>query len=389
MTGAPGAPVPRPGPLDRMVEFAGFLRARELDVDPGSLVEAARALDVLGTGSRRDARAAMRACLCRDARSFRRFDALFDAFWRPFGDEETADAVGDGPGSGAVAAVVAGQRLLGMAGTSEKAKSYEETFGAGDFKALSLADFRFVFDGAELRAIEALVDRMARRARRRATRRARPAPAGGRIDLRRSLRASLAHGGHLVEPRFRRPRRRLERFVLLLDVSQSMDVYARLFLRFARVVMTVFDESDAFAFNTDLLALGRGRRSLTEADLERVVNREAKGWLGGTRISASLERFEAEHGRRLLGPRTTLVVFSDGCDTAKPEALAATVERVARRAGRLVWVNPLLGRFEAGELDRYMDPVAVHVDEYVSAHNLRSLEGLERALLGTGRRRAR
>ena len=382
MSGDPAAASARPGPLDRMVEFAAFLRARELDVDPGSLVEAARALDALGIGSRREARAAMRACLCRDAVSFRRFDALFDAFWRPFGGEGEPDAAGDGPGPGAIATVVPEQRLLGMAGTSEKAKAYEEVFGAGDFKALSLADFRFVFDGAELRAIEALVDAMARRARRRATRRARPALAGARIDLRRSLRASLAHGGHLVEPRFRRPRRRIERFVLLLDVSQSMDVYARLFLRFARVLMTVFDETDAFAFNTDLLALGRGRRSLREADLERVMNREAKGWLGGTRIRASLERFEAEHGRRLLGPRTTLAVFSDGCDTARPEALAATVERLGRRVGRLVWVNPLLGRFEPGEADRFMDPVAVHVDEYVSAHSLASLGALERALTG-------
>lgn len=374
----------RTGPADRLVAFAEFLRRRELDVDPGALVEAARALEVLGTGSRREARAAMRACLCRDVVSFRRFDALFEAFWRPVGESETPADGREGPGDGAVLTVVDGQRLLGMAGTSEVAKSYEEVFGAGDFKALSLADFRFVFDGTQLRAIEALVDAMARRARRRATRRARPARAGTRIDLRRSLRASLAHGGHLVEPLLRRPRRRFRRFVLLLDVSQSMDVYARLFLRFARVVMTVFDRTDAFAFNTDLLALGRGGAGLTEADLERVINREAKGWLGGTRISASLERFEAEHGRRLLDARTTLVVFSDGCDTARPEELARVVARLARRAGRLVWVNPLLGRFEPGEADRFMDPVAVHVDEYVSAHSLASLPRLERALTGRG-----
>ena len=380
----PGAG-PDATPLDRLTGFARFLRERELDVDPGSLVEAARALDVVGTGSRREARAALRACLCRDAASFARFDDLFDAFWRPAGDEVEPVPGGDGPGGGSIATVVPEQRLLGMAGTSEKAKAYEEVFGAGDFKALSLADFRFVFDGAQLRAIESLVDVLARRARRRATRRTRVARTGHRPDLRRSLRASLAHEGDLVELAYRRPARRLERFVLLLDVSQSMDVYARLFLRFVRVLMTVFDRSDAFAFNTDLLFLGRGRRSLLESDLERVLNREAKGWLGGTKIAASLVRFEAEHASRLLDSRTTLVVFSDGCDTAKPAELAEVVERLHRRAGRLVWVNPLLGRFEAGEADRYMDPVAAHVDEYVSAHSLASLGRLERALLRTGR----
>ena len=376
---------PAATPLDRLTDFARFLRERELDVDPGSLVEAARALDVVGTGSRREARAALRACLCRDGASFARFDDLFDAFWRPAGDESEPVGGENGAGRGVTATVVPEQRLLGMAGTSEKALAYEEVFGAGDFKALSLADFRFVFDGAQLRAIEALVDVLARRARRRATRRTRISRTGHRPDLRRSLRASLAHEGDLVELACRKPARRLGRFVLLLDVSQSMDVYALLFLRFVRVLMTVFDRSDAFAFNTDLLLLGRGRRSLLESDLERVLNREAKGWLGGTRIAASLARFEAEHAPRLLDSRTTLVVFSDGCDTAKPAELAEVVERLRRRAGRLVWVNPLLGRFEAGEADRYMDPVAVHVDEYVSAHSLASLDRLERALAGTGR----
>ncbi len=368
------------GPLDRLTGFGAYLRAARVPVDTGSLLEAARALDTLGTGSRREARAAMRACLCREPDAFRRFDALFDAYWRADGDAQPGAPGGDGPSP--VATLVPEQRLLGMAGTSEKAKAFEEVFGAGDFKALSLADFRFVFDGEQMRAIEALIDAMARRARRRVTRRTRVAARGPRPDIGRSLRASLAHQGQLVELRYRRPAKRLDRFVLLLDVSQSMDVYARLFLRFVRVLMTVFDRSDAFAFNTELLALGRGRRSLRESDLERVMNRHAKGWLGGTRIRASLDAFEREHARRLLDARTTLVVFSDGCDTATPEALADTVERLRRRAGRLVWVNPLLGRFEPGEADRWMDPVAVHADEYVSAHSLASLPILERALLG-------
>lgn len=373
------------GPLDRLVGFGAYLRSARLPVDTGSLLEAGRALDAVGTGSRREARAALRACLCREPDAFRRFDALFDAYWRPGTDEPDAPGgPNDGPGAGAVATIVPEQRLLGMAGTSEKALAFEEVFGAGDFKALSLADFRFVFDAAQMRAIEAMVDAMARRARRRATRRTRIAARGPRPDIGRSLRASLAHQGHLVDLRYRRPARHLDRFVLLLDVSQSMDVYARLFLRFVRVLMTVFDRSDAFAFNTELLELGRGRRSLRESDVEAVMNRHAKGWLGGTRIRGSLEAFEARHARRLVDARTTLVVFSDGCDTATPDELAATVARLARRAGRLVWVNPLLGRFAAGEADRFMDPVAVHVDAYVSAHSVASLATLGQVLTRRG-----
>jgi uncharacterized protein with von Willebrand factor type A (vWA) domain len=173
----------------------------------------------------------------------------------------------------------------------------------------------------------------------------------------------------------------LRRFVLLLDISQSMDVYARLFMRFARVLMTVFQRSDAFVFNTDLSELGRGHARLSEEDFERVLNQFGKGWLGGTRIAESLQRFNEHHLMRCVDSKCTVLIFSDGCDTATPTQLAMQVAKIQRRCSKLVWVNPLLGRFEPGEADRYMDPVVPCIDRYCSAHNLHSLIELEREIL--------
>lgn len=366
----------------RINDFAEFLRANDVSVDPGTVVDMQRVAAMGFMQSRVQLIRATRSCVCRHARDWQRYDALFDTFWRA--DGESLDATGDkGEGADNASMTLAGQqRLLGMAGTSEKQRQEEEFFGAGDFKALSLADFRFVFDHRQIREIELLVDRLARQAKKRLSRREYTSSKGCVIDLRKSLRQSLRYSGQPVDLRFSRKRQRLHRFVLLLDISQSMDVYARLFLRFSRILMTVFQRSDAFFFNTELNELGRGHSRLNEADFERVLNRHGKGWMGGTRIAQSLESFVDYYMTRRVDSRTIVVIFSDGCDTDAPERLADVTRTIQRRCGKLIWVNPLLGRFEPGEADLYMDPVVPFTDRYCSAHNLQSLIELERHLLG-------
>jgi uncharacterized protein with von Willebrand factor type A (vWA) domain len=367
--------------LQRINDFAQFLRANKLIVDTGSLLD----LHHLASGShihtRQDYRCATRACICRCPRDWHRFDALFDAFWQAVDEplvlaprnEETRSAVNITSSSK--------QRMVGLAGTSEKQQQVEEYFGAGDFKALSLADFRFVFNQCQMRAIERLVERAARRAKRRVSRREVLSHRGSKIDLRKSFRSSLRYAGRPVDLSFRRKKPRLRRFVLILDISQSMDVYARLFMRFTRILMATFHRSDAFVFNTDLSKLGSGHTRLSEADFERVLNRLGKGWLGGTRIAQSLGTFIDNHMMNCVDNKTTVLIFSDGCDTAKPVELAERVKIIRRCAGKLVWVNPLLGRFEPGEVDKFMDPVVPYIDCYLSAHNLDSLMTLEQELL--------
>jgi len=368
-------------PLDRLADFFQYLRANDLPVDNSAVLDVHRLAELGLLADRGRFRHASRACLCRCVDHWQRYDRLFDIWWKPTGQEIDSDGLDDTHDSQANASVVAEQRLLGMAGTSEKQKQEEEFFGAGDFKALSLADFRFMFDPRQMQRIEIMVDEIARRALRRIVRRQRISHRPGQVELRRTLRQSLRYQGLPVELRYRRPARKLQRFVLLLDVSQSMDVYAKLFLRFTRILLSVFHRSEAFAFNTELIELGQGHHRLTESDFEHALNLTSKGWLGGTKISESFEHFNHAHLKRLVDTRTTLVIFSDGCDTAKPERLAAAVEPMQARARRLIWVNPLLGRFEEGQANRWMDPVEPYVDRYLSAHNLESLMILERELL--------
>ena len=369
----------------RLQDFAEFLRANDMPVNTDTLLlwYAVAAMGYAQT--RTQFRLSTRSCTCCSPAQWKRFDALFDTYWHPDGEPLSAgtDNEKQGVNNDQSLSMAGQQKLLGMAGTSEKQRQEEEFFGAGDFKALSLADFRFVFNPRQIRVLERLIERVARQARKQYSRREIPGSKRGHaIDLRRTMRQSLRYCGQPVDLRYMRKRQRLHRFVLLLDISQSMDVYARLFLRFTRILLTVFQRSDAFVFNTELNELAQGYARLSEADLERVLNMHGKGWLGGTRIAQSLEAFVNTHLNRRVDNKTTVLIFSDGCDIDPPERLAAVVADIQRRAGRLIWVNPLLGRFDPGEADPYMDPVSPYVDHYCSAHNLDSLLALESILLG-------
>jgi uncharacterized protein with von Willebrand factor type A (vWA) domain len=62
-------------------------------------------------------------------------------------------------------------------------------------------------------------------------------PRQGRPDLRRTIHAALRAGGEAISPRYREPGERLRRLVLLLDVSGSMEPYARALLRFVQAAV--------------------------------------------------------------------------------------------------------------------------------------------------------
>jgi len=74
------------------------------------------------------------------------------------------------------------------------------------------------------------------------------------------------------------------------------------------------------------------------------------------------------------------IVLSDGWDTGEPEVLSDALRAIHRRAGRVVWLNPLLGSPSYKPLTRGMQAALPHIDVFAPAHNLASLEALGRHL---------
>jgi uncharacterized protein with von Willebrand factor type A (vWA) domain len=77
-------------------------------------------------------------------------------------------------------------------------------------------------------------------------------------------------------------------------------------------------------------------------------------------------------------PRLAVViVISDGYDTDPPEALAAELAWLKRRARRLVWLNPLLGWEDYAPVARALAVTLDYIDCFAAAHSLASLAALE------------
>ena len=365
---------------ERLIDFAEFLRSKRYSCSVGTMLDLANVASTGSLSSPVHLKHACKPCVCQTPDQWQRFDNLFDLYWRAL------DAVGDElndtePGSDPGSTTVTQNRLVGFSAASSDKETANSETGAGDFKTLSLADFRFVFDRKQMQLIEQLVDSLVKQIKRQRRRRTRNSHKYGAIDMRRSLRSALQHNGRVAQLAYKQPEKRLPSMVLLLDVSQSMEVYSKLFLRFTRQLMTEFDQAHAFAFNTNLFEIGRGHQHLKEADFEKIMNDHGKGWLGGTQIAASFEQFNAAHLQRLVSSKTTVVIFSDGHDTAKPEMLVPQLQKLHRRAKKIIWVNPLLGREPEGTPDPKMAHVLPWVTAYCSGHNLHALKLLQQHLV--------
>ncbi|MFL5799422.1 MAG: vWA domain-containing protein [Actinomycetota bacterium] len=228
----------------------------------------------------------------------------------------------------------------------------------------------------EQRTAAALIRRLRLRGPRRSSRRTRPASKGPRFDLRQTLRRSLRTEGEPMRRAWRATRTRRRPIVLILDVSGSMAPYSRALLLFAHAAMASGARVEAFVFGTELSRVTPHLRVRDpEAALER-IGRTVRDWEGGTRIGDSLRALLDVWSQRSALRGATVVVCSDGLERGDPVVLARQIERLHRLAHRLIWVNPLKGSPRYEPLARGIAAALPFVDEFVSGHNIQSLESL-------------
>ncbi len=374
-----------PAPRDlsaAMVGFGAVLRSQGLPVTLVQVTDAVRALAHVDLADREEVRLALRALFVGRPEELPVFDHCFDAFWRaqvelepapgglataPAGDEDAAAAL---PTSGQKRDTLA----LETWGEEEDADPGEPLGvpGVSEREALVGQDFS-TFTADQLEEVYRLTLQIARRLARRLSRRRRPAARRGPVDLRRSLRASLSRGD-LIELRHRRRKRRKVRLILICDVSGSMDLYSRFLLQFLFAMQNVFGRVETFTFSTRLTRVTEHLRGRSYRQILRRLT-EVRDWSGGTRIGASIAQFNRDWGH-LVDRRTIVVILSDGWDTGEPELLAGELLRIKRRAGRVLWLNPLLGNPSYEPLTRGMAAALPYLDHFAAAHNLAALRDL-------------
>jgi uncharacterized protein len=362
-----------------VVDFVDRVRSEGLGVPPGSAVEYGRALGALQSTQLSSLYWAGRATLVRRPDDIAPYDRAFAAFFAgadgapvrrlsvpvelhvdtpedPEGDDPQQECDEDESSEGEV-------RVLRWSATELlRHKDLSEC------TADELAEAHRLM--ADLRVHAAL-----RRSRRwkKSTSRHRRHP-----DLRRTVARSLRTGGEVVRPAASERGERPRRLVLLLDVSGSMEPYARALARFAHAAVAARKRGqvEVFALGTRVTRISH---ELATHDPDAALRRAADAvadWAGGTRLGEGMRTFNDRWGVRGLARGAVVVVLSDGWDRGDPTLLGSELARLRRVAYRLVWVNPLKASPGFAPLAQGMAAALPHVDEFVEGHSVASLEAL-------------
>jgi uncharacterized protein with von Willebrand factor type A (vWA) domain len=226
----------------------------------------------------------------------------------------------------------------------------------------------------EIRAVEEAVAPLAKRLATRLSQRRRHGKRG-RLDVRRTIRRSLAHGGAMLEPSFRPPRVAKPEIVLLCDVSGSMATFARFTLQLTHAIRSELSNVRSFAFIDgvdEVTALFRPGADFeaalsamaTEADLVRGD--------GHSDYGRAFAEFVERYGPAIT-PRTTLIVTGDARTNFREPGAEAFAELV-ERARAVFWLNPERKRYwNTG--DSVMTTYAELCDEVEEVRSLAQLEG--------------
>lgn len=316
-----------------------------------------------------------RACLITRGEQIPVYDEIFDLVFRRHRERLHTESISSGTRY-EVAPIVRAPEGDGDGANAEESPS---TLLASRIEGLRDKDFAKLAPD-ERRALEAAIAALRVLPPSRRSRRTEPVRRGGYPDLRRSIRGSMRTQGEIVHRSWRDVSRRPRRLVLLLDVSKSMSAYARALLFFAHALRRADAKVEIFCFGTRIT---RVTQPLGQSDPDAAlgaVTTEVTDWDGGTRIGASLEEFMRRWGRAGLARDSLLLICSDGLECDEPADLAIHMERLARLAHKIVWVNPLKGDARYQPLARGMAAALPHIDHFVAGHNLASLEDLTAVL---------
>ena len=376
---------------DNIAGFGRTLRRAGVRVDSSRIALATHAAIAVGLGQKQDISAAFEAVMVSREQDRIVFRELFDAYFRnpDVAAKLLAQLLPSAEGKAEpskrrprVREALAPQNAYGQQAKpkqEDQKVEFDAAMTASDLDRLKHADFNSL-SGSEYR----LVERLARDVRlplpHFASRRTRPATSGARIHWPGVMHEASQTGGELVRlPRLARREQPLP-LLVLVDVSGSMERYARLLLAFLHAATRRHPRRDVFAFGTHLTDLTPAFKVADTDEMLAHASAAIDDFAGGTQLGDSLATLRRLHSRRLVGRRTLVLIITDGLDTGEPAELTKELAWLRRRCRRLLWLNPLL-RFE-GYAPLARGAAALHSQAHgmLAVHNVSKLEDLAASL---------
>ncbi len=397
-----------------LLHFVGELRLAEVPVSVAETLDAMRAVAAAGLRDRARVREALAAALVKDEADRASFDEVFARFFgagsgaarfagRPGTHRRLAAAAGSGRGEAGASArarperaradttphggappsapppAKAGPEAEGAKARGERAPQDNAAVEASDepgidarrqaaLRSARRAPFAAYTDLEYEAARDALAP-LARRFRLRLGRRLHAARRG-RVDFRRTIRASLQHGGALAELRFRARRPRHADLLILADVSGSVRYCSALMLELVAGAYGYFRRVQSFVF-IDRLAEAEfaGGHVATEPALDLYARSDF-----GRVLDEIWERRS-----ELLSRTTLMVILGDGRNNRRP-ARADLLRDLRGLCRAVVWLTPEPDE-RWGTGDSAIHQYARAVDALHRCANLSELErSLERSI---------
>jgi uncharacterized protein with von Willebrand factor type A (vWA) domain len=190
-------------------------------------------------------------------------------------------------------------------------------------------------DPVDLAMMQALVKRMAKRLADRYSRRRHTANRG-HLDVRKTLRKSMAHGGVPFEIEWKIKKVDKPSIVAICDVSKSVAAAAQFLLTFLYSLNEVVDRLDAFAFSGRLIPVNA---ILDENGVEGAILKVLQTiGFQQTDYGKALEDFCEAHLDR-VDRHTTVIFLGDGRSNFADPRLDL-MHLIQQRARAVIWLNP-------------------------------------------------
>ena len=363
-----------PGAEKMAVAFARVLRGVDIAAPLDSVLTFVDALSLVGMDNREPVYWAARCTLARNPEDIPAFDRAFAVFW----DHRESSAEIDTEELRITIAMDT-EEEGSSGGSADASDNPTITLRFSGVETLREKDFSDYTD-EEMRTAQKWMEQLRVAGTPRESLRWVASRKGTRPDMRRTVRASLAAQGEPVRRRWTRHGERSRRIVFLLDVSGSMEPYARALVRFVHAGVAGRQRVEAFTLGTRLTRITRELTSKDPDKALRLAGTRVADWSGGTRLGETLRLFNDEWGVRGMARGSIVVILSDGWDRGEPRVLADEMQRLQRVSFRVVWVNPLKVTPGYAPLARGMAAALPFVDEFVEGHSLDALEHLTKVI---------
>jgi len=381
---------------DNVTGFGRALRRAGVRMDSARISLAQQAALLVGVDSRADLGAALESVMVSGEQDREVFRELFDAYFRDpdIAGKLLAQMLPSAEGKAEpsrrrprVREALAPPKPFGRGPkAADKEVDFDAAMTASDLQRLKHADFN-ALGVSEYALVERLARDIALPVPELPSRRTRPGGRGTRPHWAGTMRRAAQTGGELVQLQRLRRRTQPLPLLVLVDVSGSMERYARLLLAFLHAATRAGrsragrgGRCDVFAFGTHLTDLTPAFRLADTDAMLAAAGSAIDDFAGGTRLGDSLVMLRQAHGRRLVGRRTLVLVISDGLDTGEPDVLARELGWLTRHSRRLLWLNPLLRFGGYAPVARGAAVLHRHAHGMLAVHNVTRLEELAASL---------